>query len=123
MVQSPTTVLTRAVAQALRSGHSPDDIRNMVTEVINDLSTPPPADAGDVVYDELPDGLIDLPSACRKYGVKRQTANGWMRKHDIPYLGRLRAPAPGGGYNVTDEIAFKRMSRRNSIGGRPKKYS
>ena len=63
----------------------------------------------EVVFDTLPDGLIDLPTACKKYGVNVQTANGWMRHGFIPRLGKIRAPGKGGA-NVTSERVFAEVA-------------
>ena len=121
MVSYAAHPLRKAMADARAAGMDLADVRNMVTDVYtaeHNQSEPPPT--ADVVYDELPDGLIDLPSACRKYGVNRQTANGWMRKGQIPYLGKIKAPARGGGYNVTSLSAFlARKDADPAKGGRP----
>ena len=75
-----------------------------------------------VVYQDVPAGLIDLPSAARKYGVNLKTAGGWLRRGLIPRMGKLRAPGPGGGYNLTCETAFAGMARLpKNYGGRPRK--
>lgn len=120
------------MARARDAGMARADMISMVTDVFDPQEAsgssplPPtketePAPPADVVYDELPDGLIDLPSACREHGVNIQTANGWMRKGQIPRLGKLKAPGKGGA-NVTSAIEFKRMaSRPLNHGGRPKK--
>ena len=82
MAIRPSTTLRKAMAEARDAGMDPADMHSMVTDVYT--TAPDPADpaepACDVVYDALPDGLIDLPTACREHGVNIQTANGWWRK-------------------------------------------
>ena len=133
---TPTEDLRSAIDQALRSGIKAEAIADMVAErtIYHEVATPSdiaefldhhqdetaPEPEGAVIYDELPPGLIDLPSASRKYGVNIQTANGWLRRGVIPRMGKLRAP--GGGHNVTCEAAIANMaSRPRNVGGRPRK--
>ena len=73
------------------------------------------------MYDELPKGLIDLPTAGKKYGLNTGTVRGWVNKGELEVAGRLRAPAPGGGYLVVseDELLTHIAEPRNK--GRPKK--
>ena len=52
------------------------------------------------IYDELPAGMIDVPSAARKYGRSTGTLRVWARSGLLAVVGRLRASAPGGGYLV-----------------------
>ena len=110
------------MAEARDAGVEKADLISMVTDVynvprVNDAEPPPTAE---VIYDELPEGLIDLPSACRKYGVNRHTANGWMRRGMLPRKGRTRAP--GGQLSVTDEAAFRQLAAQPvNVGGRPRK--
>jgi hypothetical protein len=133
-----TDELRSAIDQALRSGIKAEAIADMVVErtIYHEVATPsdiieflnhhqdktPPDDEGAVIYDELPPGLIDLPSASRKYGVNLKTATGWLKRGRIPKMGKLRAPGPGGGYNLTCETAFKEMAGLpKDHGGRPRK--
>lgn len=84
MVESGKSTLTEdlrsVIDQALRSGMDKKAIARMVAEralTLNDVARnglatdTPPENTGDVIYEpgELPDGLIDLPSAAKKYGV------------------------------------------------------
>ena len=74
------------------------------------------------VYTELPEGLIDLPSAVKKYGLKPRTAHDWVAKGHVKLWGRLRAPSTGGGYLVVDEVEFiAYMNAPRNKGGRPRK--
>ena len=56
------------------------------------------------LFDELPDGLIDVPTAARKYGRSTGTLRVWARSGLLTVVGRLRASAPGGGYLVVREV-------------------
>ena len=62
----------------------------------------------DVIYEpgNVPEGLIDLPSASKKYGIPVRTLGTWVRRGKLPKCGRLRGRSPGGGYIVTDEAAI-----------------
>ena len=85
-------------------------------------TTPTPNDEGAVIYDELPPGLIDLPSASRKYGIALGTLHQWAYRGKIPRLGRLRGRATRGGFVVTSEQnLIMEMSKPKNKGGRPKK--
>jgi predicted DNA-binding transcriptional regulator AlpA len=77
---------------------------------------------GDVVYDELPEGLIDLPSAMRKYSLKRPTLWSWVSKGHLQSYGRLRGSATGGGLIlVNEEDLVRYMHAPKPKGGRPRK--
>ena len=70
-------------------------------------------DPGDEVMYEpghLPDGLIDLPSASKKYGIPNTTLRTWVQRGKLPRRGRVRARAAGGGYIVVrkDDIKYCR---------------
>ena len=120
MVESGESSLTEelrgAIDQALRSGMDVEAIAHMVAEralTLNELATDtlaaetPPNDEGAVIYDELPPGLIDLPSASKKYGIPVKTLRTWVHRGKIPRRGRLRARSPGGGYIVTVEAEIE----------------
>ena len=62
---------------------------------------PLPDDA--LIYREVPEGLIDLPTAVKKYGLKTRTVQDWVSQGHVAVHGRLRAPARGGGYLVVNE--------------------
>ena len=57
----------------------------------------------ETIHTELPPGLIDLPSASRKYGIREGTLRQWVHVGKLPRRGRLRGPAAGGGFVVTEE--------------------
>ena len=116
--------LISAIDQALRSGIKAEAIADMVAErtIYHEVATPsdiaefldhhrdetPPNDEGAVIYDELPPGLIDLPSASKKYGIRVRTLHAWIQRGKLPRRGRLRARAAGGGYIVTEEAEILR---------------
>ena len=121
MVESGKSTLTEdlqsVIDQALRSGMDAEAIARMVAEralTLNDVARnglateTPPKEAGDVIYEpgELPDGLIDLPSAARKYGIPVRTLGSWVHRGKLPRRGRLKGRAAGGGYIVTEEAAI-----------------
>ena len=111
--------LISAIDQALRSGIKAEAIADMVAErtSYHEVATPgdiaefmdhhqdetPPEPEGAIIYDELPEGLIDLPSASKKYKIPVGTLRSWVRRGKLPHKGRLRARSPGGGYIVTEE--------------------
>ena len=76
----------------------------------------------DRVFTELPEGLIDLPSAARKYGISRSTLHNWIRGGHVKIQGRLKGSAQGGGFYVLEEselLAYMEAPRNK--GGRPAK--
>ena len=97
-----------AIERAQEDGLSEAEMARMITAV---TETKQPAagvhakESDDVIYEpgELPEGLIDLPSASKKYGIPVRTLGTWVRRGKLPKCGRLRARSPGGGYIVTDE--------------------
>ena len=127
--------LISAIDQALRSGIKAEAIADMVAErtIYHEVATPsdiaefldhhrdetPPNDAGAVIYDELPPGLIDLPSASRKYGIRVRTIRNWVNRGHLDKVGLLKAPARGGGYFVVDEAALVQYLDAPRRGGRP----
>ena len=120
--------LTVIVRRALDSGIPGEDILNMVqTEVKGHETFHEPRFVGfdsydqEIVFTELPDGLIDVPTAVRKYTLNRGTLRNWLNKGYVKVRGRLKGPATGGGFLVirekelTDYMAVPRSK------GRPKK--
>ena len=64
--------LEQAISEALARGVSRSEIARMITTIETKPTHTPdsvPADATEQIYVELPDGLIDLPSASKKYGI------------------------------------------------------
>ena len=74
------------------------------------------------IYTRLPEGLIDLPSAAKKYGSTVYRFRAWVQRGNIEVRGRLRAGCPGGGYYIVAEEDLKRrLSEPPKKGGRPQK--
>ena len=76
----------------------------------------------DIIYTELPTGLIDLPSAARKYDLNRRTIRDWVIKSHLKVYGRLKGSAKGGGFLLLKEselLAY--MTAPRNKGGRPRK--
>jgi len=101
-------VFRAAMEQAREDGLSLEDMASMITAAKNEPQPPNgvhPNGAENVIYEpgELPEGLIDLPSASKKYGIKVGTLRQWVHVGKLPRRGRMRARAPGGGYIVTEE--------------------
>ncbi len=110
--------LNRVVARLLAQGADGAQIVEMVAERITTLtelaSTTLAPDVrcdedAEVMYEpgQLPDGLIDLPSAAKKYEIPVVTLRAWMRRGKIPFRGRLRGKAAGGGFLVTEKRAIQ----------------
>ena len=74
------------------------------------------------IYDVLPPGLIDVPSAVKRYGCKNATLRRWIERGRLRAMGRLRGAAPGGGYLVISETELADwISAPRDKGGRPRK--
>ena len=121
-----------AIERAREDGLSLDDMVSMITAAATE--TPPadvsghPTEPDDGLYEpgNLPEGLIDLPSAARKYreeyGVSPGTMSQWVRNGRVSKMGRMKAPAPGGGYFVVRESELVEfMKKPRNKGGRPRK--
>ena len=50
------------------------------------------------IYDALPEGLITLPEAARRYSVPARRLHNWVRRGRLTHLGYLRGGSPQGGY-------------------------
>ena len=106
----PTTAdeIRSVITDALAAGVlTRNEILDMVSTIdppaanCNHAPAEPTAGADELpIYTELPEGLIDLPSAAAGYGCTVQRFRGWIRKGYIKPQGRLRAGCPGGGYLV-----------------------
>ena len=76
----------------------------------------------DPVFTEVPEGCIDVPSAARKYNLKINTLRQWINNGHLTRVGRLKAPASGGGYLLTYESEIQaHMNAPRPKGGRPRK--
>ena len=116
--------IAQAVDQALAQGLSRREIMALVAESFERPAVEQAADAvdGDVVYDELPEGLIDLPSAAVEYGVPRATLHAWVKRGKLNHKGRLRGRAQGGGFILVSERELATvLAEPRDRGGRPRK--
>ena len=99
----------RAIEYARQDGLSADEITAMVASEQASIANNPqevPAEERERIFDVLPDGLIDLPSASRKYNIPVRTLQSWVKRGKLPRRGRLKARAAGGGYIMTEEAAI-----------------
>ena len=115
-----------AIEQARKDGLSRTEMAGMISAAENGTHAGGgirPKDTDDVIYEpgDLPDGLIDLPSAAKKYGIPVKTLRTWVHRGKLPRLGRLRARSPGGGYIVTEKAAIL-YCRDNPRKRGPKSY-
>ena len=74
----------------------------------------------DIIYDEVPEGMIDFPSAARKYSLNRGTLRTWLVGGHLSRAGRLKGPAPGGGFVLLFEDELIRRLNSPRLPGRPK---
>ena len=124
----------RAAMERFREdGLSLEDMASMITAAKNEPQPtngvhPKDTDDVDVIYEpgQLPEGLIDLPSAAAKYadeyGVSEGAMRQWVNRGRVAKAGRVKAPARGGGYLVVNEnelVEF--MGQPRNKGGRPPK--
>lgn len=101
-----------AIERFQEEGLSLDEMASMITaatEKQQSANGAHPKEPGDVIYEpgELPEGLIDLPSASKKYGIPGSTLRNWVQRGKLPRRGRVRARAAGGGYIVTEMAAIE----------------
>ena len=113
-----------AVAEALESGVSEEDLQTLFfrSATAGNVAGEPehPEYEPEPVYDELPPGLIDLPSAAKKYGINRGTIRHWVKRGNVPSQGRLKGAARGGGYLlIREDDLLKYMVGPRDKGGRP----
>ena len=134
MVQLETRTLDAVLEQwrdvtraALQAGASEKDLQAMLkTEVADSQehhceTCSQDSHGPETVYLNLPAGLIDLPTAAKRYDLNVRTMSQWVRRGRVALRGRLRAPKPGGGYLVVCEdelVTF--IQRPKNKGGRPR---
>ena len=120
--------VTSGVAQMLDAGVDKAELLTMFQTIVDQHESvsadlvAPNRYAEDTVFAELPEGLIDIPSAAKKYKVNPGTLRTWIHKGHIAVVGRLKAPARGGGYSVVQEqdlLAY--ILTPKNRGGRPRK--
>ena len=132
----PTDQLRHDIQAALEAGVPREDLLDLVNIAYFQLGALPlnPQSNGHIgrdlaigdkelpIFTELPEGLIDLPSAQKKYGCTRARFRNWVTKGQLKVHGRLRAPARGGGYLVVSEDELvDRLTASPNKGGRPRK--
>ena len=90
--------LRNAMQQARDAGMDQADMHSMVTDIYspNQPNGSDPTPASDLVYDELPDGLMDLPAAAKKYNCKMGYRRSMVQHDRIKPMDRIKAPARGG---------------------------
>ena len=110
-----------AVERAREDGLSPAEMASMInaaTETQHPTNGVHQTEPDNLIYErgELPEGLIDLPSASEKYGIRVDTLRQWVQRGKLPRCGRMRGRSPGGGYIVTieAEILYCRDNPRKS---------
>ena len=121
--------LANAISDALAEGISERDLLNMVTTAAVEQVAEQPKIPGlfpdaEPIYteDDVPDGLIDLPSAARKHGHRITRLQRWVQRGHLKVYGRMRAPARGGGYLLlSEDELIARMRAEPNKGGRPRK--
>ena len=112
MLDFDQSVAAKAIRSLVVAGTPEGEIHQLVTSIAAEERGRGVATAGDdlPVYDVLPDGLIDLPSAAAKYNRSIYTIHGWIRYGRLRVVGRLRAPAARGGYLVVSESDLMRLN-------------
>ena len=120
--------LRGVITDALTAGVvTKDEILDMVSTAEPPAATngrapaEPATGANDLpIYTELPEGLIDLATAVKQYGLNYRTAHGWINKGELSVLGKVRGR--GGLRFLVCEATVARMSKMpKKKGGRPRK--
>ena len=122
MVDTTFTAAKAAIRDLIADGFEEREIHRLVTDIA--IQERPPRRKTDVedlpIHDELPAGLIDLPSAAAKYGRNVTVIRNWIYRGRVPAVARLRAPARGGGYlAVREDDLIAYMNAPPNLGGRP----
>ena len=120
--------LSQAALQALTAGATQAELMTSLSAALENYQARQellpgllPCD-GEMVFDELPEGMIDLPTATRKFDTSRSTLHSWVQRGHIRSYGRLRGAAIGGGLVILKESEIIEHSLSpKSKGGRPKK--
>ena len=135
MLQSEVRIVAfdahhQAALQALSSGISQDELmtslriaveNHRASQIPMPLLGFEPCEA-ETVFDELPEGLVDVVTAAENLGISDRTIRTWIRRKHIHSYGRLRGPAPGGGVVLVKECEISdHLAAPKSRGGRPRK--
>ena len=97
--------LRSAIAEALAAGISHVEIYAMVA------ATPTPLRGlrgGNIVYDRPPAGLISVPAAARKYGVRGNTLSVAIHRGLLVSLGQIKGRGGGGFNHLVSEVELRR---------------
>ena len=117
--------LREAIGVALAAGVSENEILSMVATVAADAEQPElPGfeDEGLPIYTDLPDGLIDLATAAKRYKRSPHLMRTWVYRGHLEERGRLRGRGRNGGSIVVcEEELLKRINAPTNKGGRPRK--
>ena len=118
----------KGVSQMLSTGVAKADILSMFHTLVNQQdpvssdSVAPNGFDENTVFTELPEGLVDVPTASKKYAVNTAYLRDLLRRGRLQLHGRLKASAPGGGYLVlSEQQLIDYLAMPKSKGGRPKK--
>ena len=121
----PKADLQQAIDVALASGVSETEILSMVATATADYSEPAlPGfeDQRPPIFDELPDGLIDLTEAAKRYRKSAGVLRQWVYRGHLEEIGRLRSRGRNGGSIVIREAdLLAKLNEPPSKGGRPRK--
>ena len=122
--------VTAGVAQMLDAGMEGSELLNMIQTIVQDHKSAQENrghdgggyDGNTVFIGELPEGLIDIPTAAEKYNCPKSRIQNWVQRGRLATYGRRKAPARGGGYLVLreDEL-LDYLSQPPNKGGRPSK--
>ena len=115
MVQSQQLCTAQKVIRSLlQKGVAEREVHQLVSAIAVETGS---ANLALPIYDQLPDGMIDLPRAAKRYRRSTNTLHGWINGGRLRVVGRLRAPAAQGGYVVVIEADVARLNsttlRRN----------
>ena len=114
-----------AVLSALASGLDRADILSVVSDALAPPLSTPLSSASEpmLIYETLPPGLIPLPTANTKYGLKRGRLTMWLKRGKLHNKGRIKGAAPGGGFILIEEAALLALLHSPPKNGRPKKFA
>ena len=116
--------LGEAINDALATGVTTEEILTMLQTAVADQLPFPDllSNEQENIFTDLPQGLIDLPAAARKYGCPVRRFSNWIQRGHVQVYGRLRASARGGGYLVVSESELvAHMTNPPNKGGKPRK--
>lgn len=114
--------LQAAIANFLALGNSPDDIAIMVSRA-QQATTPLPGQRclpgfEPPIFDQLPPGMIDVPTAAQKYELKPHNIRDWINAGYIDIAGYLKRPGSKMPLVRETELIHHKKSRRPR--GRPR---